>query len=271
MTSPPAEETSRFGVLVGRPRVWAVAAIHADVRRLEAIHDAIQRRLQPTDGLVYLGNLLGYGSAVMETVEELLSFRRGFIARQGSFAKDLVYLRGSQEEMWQKLLELQFAPNPREIFDWMLDHGLGSTLAAYGARAQDGIIAAREGPVAITRWTNGIRAAVNGTPGHGSLLTALRRAAYTDHNELLFVHAGLDPTRPLNAQRDSFWWGAPGFLEMTEPYSGFHRVVRGFDRQHAGLVETPHAVSLDHGCGFKGKLMAACFTLDGRIVESFEA
>jgi serine/threonine protein phosphatase 1 len=271
MTSPSTHEASRYGVLVSRPRIWAVASIHADVKRLEAIHDTIQRRLQPGDGLVYLGNLLGYGNAVMETVAELLSFRRGFIARQGSFATDLVYLRGSQEEMWQKLLELQFAPNPREIFDWMLDHGLGSTLAAYGARPQDGIIAAREGPVSITRWTNGIRASVNAAPGHGSLLTALRRAAYTHYNELLFVHAGLDPARPLNAQRDSFWWGAPGFLEMAEPYGGFRRVVCGFDRQHAGLVATPYALSLDHGCGFGGKLMAACLTLDGQIVESFEA
>ena len=34
---------------------------------------------------------------------------------RGTFLGDIVFLRGSQEEMWQKLLELQFAPNPREV------------------------------------------------------------------------------------------------------------------------------------------------------------
>ncbi len=266
--APPVE---RFATLIGRRRVWAVSAVHAEIRRLEAIHDAIERRLEPRDAIVYLGNVIGRGTAVLETVDELLSFRRAFIARHAAFAADLVYLRGSQEEMWQKLLELQFAPNPGEVLRWMLDHGVGPTLAAYGIEHSQGLAAARDGAVALTRWTAAIRARINAAPGHANLLTALRRAAFTAGEELLFVHAGIDPSRPLPAQHDAFWWGGAGFLDLNQPYAGFTKVIRGFDRHHGGLQQAPHAVSLDRGCGFGGPLVCACFALDGTVVESFEA
>src|ERR1700761_9048224 len=100
MSQPRTPPRRRFGLLVGRRRVWAVSSIHAEVERLRTIHVAIERRLQPGDALVYLGNMIGRGTAVRETVDELLSFRRAFISRPGAFASDLVYLRGSQEEMW---------------------------------------------------------------------------------------------------------------------------------------------------------------------------
>jgi hypothetical protein len=48
-------------------------------------------------------------------------------------------------------------------------------------------------------------------------------------------------------------------------------VVRGFDRHHSGLVESPYAVSLDGGSGFGGTLIAACFSNDGVIVDRLEA
>jgi serine/threonine protein phosphatase 1 len=271
MTPPRVTPVQRFADLVGRDRIWAVSAIHAEVRRLEAIHDTIEKRLQPRDGLVYLGNMIGGGADVAETVAELLAFRRAFIARPGTFAADLVYLRGSQEEMWQKLLELQFAHNPREVLAWMLEHGVGPTLAAYGADPQQGLAAARDGAVALTRWTNAVRQAVNAAPGHANLLTALRRAAFTGGNELLFVHAGIDPSRPLTAQHDSFWWGGAGFLDLAQPYAGFRRVIRGFDRHHGGLQVSRYAVSLDRGCGAGGPLICACFDLEGNVVDSFEA
>jgi hypothetical protein len=271
MSSARSTPVQRFGTLVGCRRVWAVPAVHAEVRRLEVIHDAIEKRLQPRDAIVYLGNMTGRGAAVADTIAELLAFRRAFIGRHAAFAADLVYLRGSQEEMWQKLLELQFAPNPSEVLGWMLDHGVGPTLAAYGVDHQQGLSAAREGAVALTRWTNAIRTLVNAAPGHANLLTALRRAAFTGGNELLFVHAGVDPSRPLTAQHDSFWWGSTGFLDLAEPYAGFHKVVRGFDRHHGGLQSAAHAVSIDRGCGFGGPLICACLDLDGTVVESFEA
>jgi serine/threonine protein phosphatase 1 len=263
--------SERFAALRRAARVWAIAAIHGEARRLAAMHDALAARFAPGDRLVYLGNYLGCGPQIVETMDELLRFRRALIAQPGMFAYDVVYLRGSQEEMWQKLQQLQFAVNPREVLDWMLSHGVAATLAAYGGEARQGLAAARDGAVAITRWTNQLRAGVARMPGHQALLSSLRRAAYTDDGTLLFVHAGVDASRPLEAQGDVLWWGSAGFGEWPASYQGFRRVVRGFEPSHAGIVRSPYGLSIDGGSGFGGKLVATCLDRTGEIVERIEA
>jgi serine/threonine protein phosphatase 1 len=47
-------------------------------------------------------------------------------------------------------------------------------------------------------------------------------------------------------------------------------VIRGFDRQHGGLRESPYALSLDAGCGFGGGLVAACIAPDGSLLDQIE-
>jgi serine/threonine protein phosphatase 1 len=103
------------------------------------------------------------------------------------------------------------------------------------------------------------------------LLSSLRRAAYTDDRALLFVHAGVDASRPLEAQGDVLWWGASGFGEWRTPYQGFRLVVRGFDPAHAGLVGSAYSLSIDGGSGFGGKLMAVCVDRTGEVAERIEA
>ena len=46
--------------------------------------------------------------------------------------EDVVFLRGAQEEMFLKLLQLQTAPNPNEILLWMYEHGVNKTIDSYG-------------------------------------------------------------------------------------------------------------------------------------------
>ena len=260
-----------FGRLVRPARIWAVASIHGDAARLKRLHQRLAPRLGKGDRLVYLGGYLGHGADVAGTLDELLAFRRLFLARRLAFPGDIVFLRGAQEEMWQKLMQLQFAPNPREVLRWMLDHGIAATLAAYGADIRLGEAAARDGVRGLTRWTAGLRAAVDARPGDRQLLTGIKRAAFTEDGSLLFVHAGVDPTKPLDLQRDALWWGGTDLLELAAPYAGFRRVIRGVDRRRAGLVEAPYAVSLDAGCGFGGPLLAACFAPDGAVLEHIEA
>jgi len=235
------------------------------------LHDRLWPQLSAGDRLVYLGNYLGYGPSAAATMDSLLEFRRAFLARPGTFLGDIAFLRGAQEEMWQKLLQLQFAPNPREVLPWMLDHGVGATLHAYGLDPRQAQAASRDGVLGLTRWTGALRAAIDAHPGHRALLNSLRRAAFTGEDGLLFVHHGVDPGKPLDLQRDVFWWGAANILELAQPFAGFRRVVRGYDRRHAGLVEGAYAVSLDGGCGFGGSLLAVCFAPDGTVVERLEA
>jgi hypothetical protein len=268
---------------LGRPRrIWAIGAIHGEVDRLAALHDDLGQRFQPGDRLVYLGNYGGRGPHVRATLDELLAFRRALLSIRGVIVTDLAYLRGTQEEMWQKLLQLQFAPNPGEVLGWMLAQGIDATLHAYGGDPAQGLAAARDGAVALTRWTNQLRAAQRAAPGHDALATALRRAAYTapalpppgelpfHTGPVLFVHSGIDPSRPLAAQGDSFWWGGAGFARLAEPYAGYAKLVRGFDPARGGLQVTPHTVTLDSGCGFGGRLSAGCFDASGELLELVE-
>ncbi len=260
-----------FGRLRGARRVWAVAAIHGAVQLLTNIHDQISERIEDGDRLVYLGDYLGHGEAVRATVDELLDFRRRVLARPGGFACDVTFLRGAQEEMLQKLLQLQFAPNPGEVLTWMVNAGIEPTVRAYGGDLRQGLAATRDGPRTITRWTSALRSAINAAPGHTILLSALRRAAFTREGGALFVHAAVDPSRPLAAQGDAFWWGGRDILDLAEPFDGFRRVVRGFDRQRRGFVEREFAVSLDGGAGRGGRLLAACFAPDGSVLDRLEA
>jgi len=268
--SPPCD-SEPFGRLVHARRVWAIACVHGEAARLAVLHARLADRLDRGDRLVYLGDYLGYGPDSAGALDGILAFRRAFLAQRNAFLGDFVLLRGSQEEMWHKLLELQFAPNPREVMAWMLEHGVAATLASYGIDPRPGTAACRDGVLSITRWTSSVRAALAARPGHRALLTGLRRAAFTDDGGLLFVNAGLDPKKPLDLQRDAFWWGLGDLLELHEPYDGFRRIVCGYHRRHAGPVETPNVVSLDAGCGFGGPLVAACFAPDGGVLARLEA
>jgi serine/threonine protein phosphatase 1 len=264
-------EQTLFASLRTGTRVWAVPAVHGEVRRLAALHARLGAEFADGDQLVYLGNYTGHGAAARETIDELLLFRRAILARPGMEPEHIVFLRGAQEEMWQKMQQLQFATSPREVLKWLIDQGIGPTVAAYGARIEEAQAAAREGILALTRWTSRVGANFRSHDGHIQLMGALRHAAFTEDGSLLFVHAGLDPQRPLAAQSDSFWWGGAGFAALDEPYESYRRVVRGYDRRHGGFQETPFAVTLDAGCGFGGPLVAGCFAPGGELVARLEA
>ena len=262
---------SIFATLERPARVWAVAAIHGQIRNLAALHTELGYRLVVSDRLVYLGNYLGHGPDVIATTDELLSFRGKFLTIAGMEPQDIVYLRGAQEEMWWKLLQIQLATDPAEVFEWMMAQGVEPTLKAYGGSPVQARARFREGVLSTTKWTNGLRAVVRGHAGHDALFSSLKRAAFTDCGELLFVHAGVDPHRPLVEQSDAFWWGSGYFSELTEPFAGFRRVIRGFDRSHPGVALGPVTASIDGGCGFGGRLIAVCFNLSGEIVDSISA
>lgn len=260
---------SVFATLTDVRRVWAVGAVHGDADRLARLHAEIAGRFEPGDRFVYLGNLIGYGPGITAVLDELLRFRRTML-RPGMEADDFVVLRGAQEEMWHKLLQIQFAANPAEVFDWMMGQGVQATLAAYGGDPGQAHAQLRDGAIAITRWTNELRSAMQARAGHSDVLNGVRRAAITENGRVLFVHAGLDPNRPLSEQGDTLWWGSGYFSAITEPYGEVEMTVRGYDREHRGLAMTRHTATVDGGCGFGGRLAAACFDPAGKALEWIE-
>lgn len=265
---------NRFAILGAPTRIWAVSAIHGDLDRLMDLHDAVYERLQPGDRVVYLGNYSGYGEQSAEAIDEILTFRRLVLSIPGMRCEDIVYLRGRQEEMWQKLLQLQFAPDPGGALLWMLGNGLSNTLYSYGLSPHDGIEACRKGVMGLTRWTNAIRDALRKRPGHEVFGTQLTRAARTNDDAcypMLFVHTGLDASKTLGDQGDTFWWAAEAFESIEAPYLPYQKVIRGYDPAHKGVKMNCVTATIDGGCGFGGELICAGFEADGRVIDILAA
>jgi hypothetical protein len=270
-----ADITDRKFAHLGMPRrIWTVSAIHADSPRLTALHDALYERIRPGDRLVYLGNYFGQGPAPLQTIDELLGFRRMVMALPGMMAEDIVYLRGGYEEMWQKLLQVQFTPRPAQTLGWLLEHGLAAPLESYGISIRDGLTAAQESVVALTRWTSRIRDVIRRCPGHDIFSMQWRRAAHTATDgpcPLLFVHSGLDPALPLDDQGENFLWAGGDFASIQDPYQPFAKVIRGYDPAHGGVYLNGVTATIDGGCGYGGSLIAAGFAPDGSLFEMLEA
>ena len=261
---------NRFSSLGTPNRIWAVSAIHGDLERLMSLHNAIYHKIKPGDRIVYLGNYVGYGNQSAECVDEILTFRRLVLSIPGMLCSDLVYLRGRQEEIWQKLLQLQFAPSPGDTLLWMLGNGLSNTLNSYGLSPHDGIEACRHGIMGLTKWTNSIRDKLRARPGHEIFTTQLTRAAHTNDNSdypMLFVHAGLNANRTLGDQGDTFWWASEEFEKIREAYLPYQKVVRGFDPAHKGVVTNCVTATIDGGCGFGGDLICAEIAKTGDFID----
>lgn len=264
-------ENERFVTLRGAQRIWAVGSIHGEATKLKKLHAALEERFETGDRVVYLGNYLGRGPEIAETLDELVAFRRALLAVPDLRVCDVVHLRGSQEEMWRKLLQIHLAVEPASVLRWMLNQGVQQTLETYGGDAASALRRARSGAQEVARWTNEIRAGMSRHPGHRELLGSLRRAAMTEDGALLLVNAGIDPERPLDAQHDTFWWGSDGLDGMSSPYSGFKKVIRGFDPSHNGVHLGDYVATVDGGAGFGGDVTAVCFDASGEKADRLDA
>jgi serine/threonine protein phosphatase 1 len=250
-------------------KIWVVGAINGDHGALRAVHQKLAKRVGSGDRLVYLGNYWGDGApeSIIAAINEILLFRRFFIAMDGVDIADIVFLRGASEEMLSKLQQIQFAPNPGEVFDWMLTRGIAGTVRAYGFDPAHVQSVMRQGAHAISQWTSMFGDALRRHPGHNAFLSDLKHAAYSTDGRLIFVHAGLDGTRPLTGQTDTFWWGGSMFEAITERYYDCARIVRGASLGQAGLQEREFTLSIDGGAGRGGALIAVELDEQGKITD----
>ena len=262
------DDQGRFVTLRKASRIWAIGAVHGNAGDLCALHDQIANKLCAGDKLVYLGNYIGYGQEILPTLQEILRFRRWFLSIPPlTTLQDIVYLRGRQEEMWQKLRQLQFAPNPVEILDWVKSRGVAQTLEAFGLSVDEGIKNAEEGTLALTYWTTKLKDAGRSVAGHDQFFSSLKHAAFNEGGSILMVSSGLDVTKSLSRQVDSLWWSGKSFEFIDGPYGGFKCLVRGYDPLHQGYKSTDGMHSLDAGNPENGKPIAVCLSGDGQIED----
>lgn len=271
----------RFSNIGSPNRIWVVSAIHGQRRRLVEIHKNLFETVSADDRIVYAGNFFcGQKAEPLATLRELVHFRRTITADGRIKADDIVYLRGAQEELFTKLLQLQFAHNPEHIVDWIAQRHPEMTmlLQDFGTSLDEAQRTAREGILNLTRWSNAVKARLRMERDAEGFFTELKRAAFTDHPQrpdenILFVHAGINPRLPLTSQGDSFWWANREFDALDAPYAPFRTVIRGHDPLLRGVKVQNHAISLDGGCGrsIAGKLVCAEVLSSGKIREVIAA
>jgi serine/threonine protein phosphatase 1 len=267
MTGPPT-----IARLRSSGRLWALGALLGDDAALEALARALLARWRPGDKLIVLGNMLGANGNPARTLDGLLRLRRRLMA--ASLGCGVLFLRGAQEEMWQKALSLQFAMTPLDVLDWMLERGLASIVEAYGASVADGRVACRNGPSEIARWTSGLRQRQAAHAGHADLLNSLTRAALDADDAMLLTAAGVDATRPLDEQSDAFWWNAQDDAVLDAALTrgadaGWHvvtRLVRGAGPSAASGSDDGRVLTVT-----RGRPAVVAFDPAGAMLERIEA
>tara|TARA_B100001173_G_C15751612_1_gene447097 strand:- start:65 stop:658 length:594 start_codon:yes stop_codon:yes gene_type:complete len=188
--------------------------------------------------------------------------------------EDIIFLRGAQEEMFSKLLQLQIAPNPIEIIEWIFSHGVDQTIISYGLSPAEFKNTASQGTIQINKLTSKLNKQISLISGHKEFFSNLKHAAYSDSKEILFVNRGVDITRPLSAQSDCFWWGYQNFSLIDKPYNSFVRIVRGYQSNPYNDLKNSKGKIL---CTLfrpplkNKKILAGIFSKNGDILELFES
>ena len=255
-------------------KIWAIGSLHSSLESFESIKKYILSNFELGDKLIFLGNLIGFRDKSKEIIDEVLQLRFNLMAKYRLKHSDVIFLRGAQEEMFSKLLQLHIAPNPIEILEWIFSHGVDQTIISYNFDPIEFRKIVTQGTIQINKLTTKLNNQILSNAGHKEFFSNLKHAAYTDTMEVLFVNRGVDISRPLSAQNDCFWWGYQNFSQISKPYYSFKRIVRGYQSNIHNDIESAKTRIL---CTlFKQpldntKILAGIFAKNGDILELFES
>ena len=265
---------SKFEELRSANKIWAIGSLHSSIESFQSIKNYILLNFKEKDKLIFLGNVIGFSKKSKEIISEVLSLRFDLMAKFKLKHNDIVFLRGAQEEMFSKLLQLQTAPNPLEIIDWIFSHGVDQTIVSYNFDPNEFRKTASQGTLQINKLTSSLNSRISAIPGHKEFFSNLKHAAFSETKEILFVNRGVDISRPLSAQNDCFWWGYQNFSLISNPYKTFTRIVRGYQSNSYNDIENSKSKVL---CTLfrqplkNKKILAGIFSKNGDIIELFES
>ena len=254
-------------------KIWAIGSIHSNLKSFTSIKEFILNNFEQNDKLVFLGNIIGLGNESKETLNSVIDLRFNLMSRFKLKHDSIVFLRGAQEEMFSKLLQLQLAPNPSEIVEWMFDHGVNETIKSYGFSEEEVRNIASSGTINISKWTSNLNKVLKKNLGHTEYFLNLKHAAYSYTKKILFVNRGVDITRPLSAQNDCFWWGFQNFSSIQQPYKTFLRIVRGYESEHLNQLKISKnnvVCTLFKQPLSNSSVLCGIFKENGEILDLFE-
>src|SRR5262245_60833504 len=208
------------------PRTYAVGDIHGSLSKLRSLMARCERDAggQSTT-FVFVGDYLDRGPDSRGVVAFLLDLQ----ARLGG--GNAICLMGNHEALALAAIE-----SSTQAGNWLLNGG-DTTLRSYG------VSSAQDLPADHVAW-----------------LQALRLSH--DDGQRLFVHAGIHPSRPLDAQdaRDLLWIREP-FLSDSRDHGRF--IVHGHTPCRTGMPDLrTNRVNIDTAVAYGGPLTAAVFTDD---------
>ena len=222
-------------------RVYAVGDIHGRADLLGRLHRLIAEDAAAVPAavraVVYLGDYVDRGPASAEVVDRLAGGPlAGFAA---------IFLKGNHED-----LLIRFLDDGSSADVWLTNGGV-ATLASYGIEVPPGL--SEPGDIEAVRRR--LHRAMG--PAHRDFLGRLRLSHGI--GDYLFVHAGVRPGVPLDAQeaRDLMWI-RHAFLDWPEPFAKM--VVHGHTVTPAAEVRA-NRIGIDTGAYATGRL--TCLVLDG--------
>ncbi len=236
-------------------RLWVISCIQGDYIRLRQLHRKIASHFLSGDGVLYLGSVIGVGREPAKALEEVLLFRRGLLSFGGVKAEDICFLKGAQEDLLLKTMQLQFCPDAVAVLDWMMKQGLETTLMSFGIDIQEVYEAAQKGTTALSYWTADLKKTFQKKDGVAQYLENLKNMAVTHDKKVLFVPKGLDKTKSLERQGEALRWGGTLPFESEAPFLNFEKVVRTLPSSgDYGLFQTKYYMTLVSGGGYDGKI-----------------
>jgi serine/threonine protein phosphatase 1 len=236
----------------------AVGDVHGCAEHLEALYQALAEdivRLRPTETTcVLLGDLIDRGKASLDclglAVDGLAAFTRGATVED-------VTLLGNHDAWLKMAIEKRLGDEEARVWAY---NGGDATMASLG----------------IPALTNGEELSAAIRARLPVEVTGLLDRMVLSHRvgDLLFVHAGIDPRRPLEDQSEhAQLWIRDAFLHAEDwPFEVL--VIHGhtIDPPHGPPTVYPHRVGIDTGAFATGVLTAVEFlgasmrfvTADGR-------
>lgn len=223
-------------------RLYVIGDIHGSVRPLRGVHESIRRDRAAAEAcdqiyVVYIGDYVDRGLDSREVIDCLLSEPISDV--------ESIYLKGNHEQQL-----LWFLDDPMSGVEWMRTGG-DATLYSYGVRTQVETDHAEK----LTRLRDDLADAL--PDDHLAFLSNLRLSWQC--GDYMFVHAGLDPGKPLDDQDENdLLWIRDDFLSRDDPFEKF--VIHGHS-----VTEHPdvhgNRIGIDTGAYLTNIL--TCLVLEG--------
>jgi serine/threonine protein phosphatase 1 len=223
-------------------RVYAVGDIHGRVDLLDRLHtiileDAADSRSGVENIVVYLGDYLDRGLYSKELID--------FFLDEPLAGFEAIYLRGNHDQYF-----LDFLVDPDKGASW-LRFGGDATVYSYGVRIPDKVAPEMRMVYIRDRLLEVV------PRRHLAFLGDLEMARMI--GDYLFVHAGINPDRPLSKQTpEDLLWIREAFLESDRDFGKV--VVHGHSVTSVPEVRE-NRIGIDTGACYSNNL--TCLVLEG--------